>query len=137
MGMSLVPEDRKRSGIFPVSSVASNLTIARSRQAGWQRFAVEPQLAQVVALAAQQALKQLGTARKRSGIFPVSSVASNLTIASLWRRLSHRFAIADQQEQQRFAVEPQLAQVVALAAQQALKQLGTAGPHQAIDAGRP
>lgn len=28
MGMSLVPEDRKRAGIFPISSVASNLTIA-------------------------------------------------------------------------------------------------------------
>ena len=28
MGMSLVPEDRKRTGIFPVSSVANNLTIA-------------------------------------------------------------------------------------------------------------
>ncbi|MFB0710737.1 sugar ABC transporter ATP-binding protein [Buttiauxella noackiae] len=28
MGMSLVPEDRKRTGIFPGSSVASNLTIA-------------------------------------------------------------------------------------------------------------
>ncbi|WP_325177118.1 ATP-binding cassette domain-containing protein [Pantoea sp. 1B4] len=38
--------------------------------------------------------------RKRAGIFPVSSVASNLTIASLWRRLSHRFAIAHQAEQQ-------------------------------------
>ncbi|KOC92003.1 sugar ABC transporter ATP-binding protein [Winslowiella iniecta] len=36
--------------------------------------------------------------RKRTGIFPVSSVASNLTIASLWRRLSWRFAIAQQQE---------------------------------------
>ncbi|VTP64959.1 Xylose import ATP-binding protein XylG [Leclercia adecarboxylata] len=29
MGMSLVPEDRKRTGIFPGSSVASNLTIAQ------------------------------------------------------------------------------------------------------------
>lgn len=28
MGMSLVPEDRKRTGIFPISSVANNLTIA-------------------------------------------------------------------------------------------------------------
>ncbi|MCL9672089.1 Xylose import ATP-binding protein XylG [Phytobacter ursingii] len=28
MGMSLVPEDRKRTGIFPISSVATNLTIA-------------------------------------------------------------------------------------------------------------
>ncbi|RKQ39586.1 sugar ABC transporter ATP-binding protein [Enterobacter sp. R1(2018)] len=28
MGMSLVPEDRKRTGIFPISSVAGNLTIA-------------------------------------------------------------------------------------------------------------
>lgn len=37
--------------------------------------------------------------RKRSGIFPVSSVASNLTIASLWQRLDHRFAISRQQEQ--------------------------------------
>ncbi|MCU5771323.1 sugar ABC transporter ATP-binding protein [Erwiniaceae bacterium BAC15a-03b] len=36
--------------------------------------------------------------RKRTGIFPVSSVASNLTIASLWRRLSWRFAIAQREE---------------------------------------
>ena len=36
--------------------------------------------------------------RKRAGIFPGSSVASNLTIASLWRRLTHRFAIAQQEE---------------------------------------
>ncbi|PIF22477.1 erythritol transport system ATP-binding protein [Candidatus Pantoea floridensis] len=36
--------------------------------------------------------------RKRSGIFPISSVASNLTIASLWRRLSHRTVISDQAE---------------------------------------
>ncbi|MDL4914062.1 MAG: sugar ABC transporter ATP-binding protein [Enterobacterales bacterium endosymbiont of Blomia tropicalis] len=41
--------------------------------------------------------------RKRAGIFPVSSVASNLTIASLWRRLSHRFSIAQQAEQQAVA----------------------------------
>ncbi|WP_130834805.1 sugar ABC transporter ATP-binding protein [[Erwinia] mediterraneensis] len=41
--------------------------------------------------------------RKRAGIFPLSSVASNLTIASLWRRLSHRFAIAQQEEQQAVA----------------------------------
>ncbi len=37
--------------------------------------------------------------RKRTGIFPVSSVARNLTIASLWRRLSWRFAIAERDEQ--------------------------------------
>lgn len=41
--------------------------------------------------------------RKRAGIFPVSSVASNLTIASLWRRLSYRFAIGEQAEQQAVA----------------------------------
>ncbi len=28
MGLGLVPEDRKQAGIFPVSSVASNLTIS-------------------------------------------------------------------------------------------------------------
>ena len=32
--------------------------------------------------------------RKRTGIFPISSVATNLTIASLWRRLQRGFAIA-------------------------------------------
>ncbi|MGB9098495.1 sugar ABC transporter ATP-binding protein [Erwinia sp.] len=37
--------------------------------------------------------------RKRTGIFPVSSVASNLTIGSLWQRLEYRFAISRQQEQ--------------------------------------
>ncbi|WP_456311501.1 sugar ABC transporter ATP-binding protein [Serratia proteamaculans] len=37
--------------------------------------------------------------RKRTGIFPVSSVASNLTIASLWQRLEYRFAISRKQEQ--------------------------------------
>lgn len=37
--------------------------------------------------------------RKRTGIFPVSSVASNLTIGSLWQRLQYRFAIAREQEQ--------------------------------------
>lgn len=36
--------------------------------------------------------------RKRTGIFPISSVASNLTIASLWRRLQSGFAIARKQE---------------------------------------
>lgn len=36
--------------------------------------------------------------RKRTGIFPVSSVASNLTIASLWRRLQRGFAIARKEE---------------------------------------
>ncbi len=36
--------------------------------------------------------------RKRTGIFPISSVASNLTIASLWQRLEHRFAISHKQE---------------------------------------
>ena len=41
--------------------------------------------------------------RKRAGIFPVSSVASNLTIASLWRRLSYRFAIGQQAERQAVA----------------------------------
>ncbi len=38
--------------------------------------------------------------RKRAGIFPVSSVASNLTIASLWRRLSHRTVISEQAERE-------------------------------------
>ncbi|WP_312242692.1 sugar ABC transporter ATP-binding protein [Pantoea sp.] len=41
--------------------------------------------------------------RKRAGIFPVSSVASNLTIASLWRRLAYRFAIGQQAERQAVA----------------------------------
>ncbi len=36
--------------------------------------------------------------RKRTGIFPVSSVATNLTIASLWRRLQKHFAIATKEE---------------------------------------
>ncbi|WP_145525364.1 sugar ABC transporter ATP-binding protein [Yersinia rohdei] len=36
--------------------------------------------------------------RKKTGIFPVSSVANNLTIASLWRRLKHRFAIWQESE---------------------------------------
>nr|WP_318382759.1 sugar ABC transporter ATP-binding protein [uncultured Enterobacter sp.] len=36
--------------------------------------------------------------RKRTGIFPISSVASNLTIASLWRRLQRGFAIAQKEE---------------------------------------
>lgn len=36
--------------------------------------------------------------RKRSGIFPISSVACNLTIASLWRRLQRGFAIANKEE---------------------------------------
>lgn len=31
--------------------------------------------------------------RKSSGIFPISSVADNLTIASLWKRLKHKFSI--------------------------------------------
>lgn len=38
--------------------------------------------------------------RKRTGIFPVSSVSSNLTIASLWQRLEKRFAISQRQEQE-------------------------------------
>lgn len=38
--------------------------------------------------------------RKRAGIFPISSVASNLTIASLWRRLSHRTVISEQAERE-------------------------------------
>jgi erythritol transport system ATP-binding protein len=38
--------------------------------------------------------------RKRSGIFPISSVASNLTIASLWRRLSHRTVISEEAERE-------------------------------------
>lgn len=38
--------------------------------------------------------------RKRTGIFPISSVASNLTIASLWRRLQSGFAIPRRDEEQ-------------------------------------
>ena len=38
--------------------------------------------------------------RKRTGIFPISSVASNLTIASLWRRLQSGFAISRRDEEQ-------------------------------------
>lgn len=38
--------------------------------------------------------------RKRTGIFPISSVATNLTIASLWRRLQRGFAIAQKDEQE-------------------------------------
>ncbi|MFP2823291.1 sugar ABC transporter ATP-binding protein [Citrobacter braakii] len=37
--------------------------------------------------------------RKRTGIFPISSVATNLTIASLWRRLQRGFAIARKDEE--------------------------------------
>jgi|SRR5476649_1791844 len=37
--------------------------------------------------------------RKKSGIFPASSVAVNLTIASLWRRLQHGFSIMRRQEE--------------------------------------
>lgn len=37
--------------------------------------------------------------RKKTGIFPASSVAVNLTIASLWRRLQHGFSIMRAQEQ--------------------------------------
>ncbi|WP_196208614.1 sugar ABC transporter ATP-binding protein [Citrobacter sp. Res13-Sevr-PEB04-36] len=37
--------------------------------------------------------------RKRTGIFPISSVATNLTIASLWRRLHRGFAIARKDEE--------------------------------------
>ena len=37
--------------------------------------------------------------RKRTGIFPISSVANNLTIASLWRRLQRGFTIANSEEQ--------------------------------------
>jgi erythritol transport system ATP-binding protein len=37
--------------------------------------------------------------RKRTGIFPISSVASNLTIASLWRRLQRGFTISEKDEQ--------------------------------------
>ncbi|CAI8856784.1 sugar ABC transporter ATP-binding protein [Kosakonia quasisacchari] len=36
--------------------------------------------------------------RKRTGIFPISSVATNLTIASLWRRLQRGLTIASKQE---------------------------------------
>ncbi len=38
--------------------------------------------------------------RKKTGIFPVSSVANNLTISSLWRRLKNRFAIWQESESQ-------------------------------------
>ncbi|SEL11519.1 erythritol ABC transporter ATP-binding protein [Kosakonia sacchari] len=38
--------------------------------------------------------------RKRTGIFPISSVATNLTIASLWRRLQRGFTIATKDEEE-------------------------------------
>lgn len=38
--------------------------------------------------------------RKRSGIFPVSSVGNNLTVSSLWKRLKNKFAISDEAEKQ-------------------------------------
>ncbi|WP_413738785.1 sugar ABC transporter ATP-binding protein [Sodalis sp. RH21] len=38
--------------------------------------------------------------RKKAGIFPASSVAINLTIASLWRRLQHGVSIMRSQEEQ-------------------------------------
>lgn len=36
--------------------------------------------------------------RKRSGIFPVSSVRNNLTVSSLWKRLTKRLVISNDQE---------------------------------------
>ncbi|NDL62404.1 sugar ABC transporter ATP-binding protein [Acerihabitans arboris] len=41
--------------------------------------------------------------RKKTGIFPASSVAVNLTIASLWRRLQHGFSIMRLEEQRAVA----------------------------------
>lgn len=38
--------------------------------------------------------------RKKTGIFPLSSVAANLTISSLWRRLQYGMAIFHKQEQE-------------------------------------
>ncbi len=38
--------------------------------------------------------------RKKTGIFPISSVAHNLTIASLWKRLKNGIAIQDESEMQ-------------------------------------
>lgn len=38
--------------------------------------------------------------RKKTGIFPISSVAHNLTIASLWKRLKNGLAIQDESEMQ-------------------------------------
>jgi erythritol transport system ATP-binding protein len=37
--------------------------------------------------------------RKKSGVFPASSVAVNLTIGSLWRRLQHGFSIMRRDEE--------------------------------------
>jgi erythritol transport system ATP-binding protein len=37
--------------------------------------------------------------RKKSGVFPASSVAANLTIGSLWRRLQHGFSIMRRDEE--------------------------------------
>ncbi|MCU6667261.1 sugar ABC transporter ATP-binding protein [Enterobacteriaceae bacterium H4N4] len=48
MGMSLVPEDRKRTGIFPGSSVASNLTIASLWRRLQRGFAIEQKAEQEV-----------------------------------------------------------------------------------------
>ncbi|TNH07847.1 sugar ABC transporter ATP-binding protein [Testudinibacter sp. TR-2022] len=36
--------------------------------------------------------------RKRSGIFPITSVGDNLTMSSLWKRLKKNFAISDDDE---------------------------------------
>lgn len=36
--------------------------------------------------------------RKKTGIFPVSSVANNLTVASLWKRLNKGFSISEEDE---------------------------------------
>ncbi|SMB88962.1 erythritol ABC transporter ATP-binding protein [Pasteurella testudinis DSM 23072] len=36
--------------------------------------------------------------RKRSGIFPITSVGDNLTMSSLWKRLKKNFAISDEDE---------------------------------------
>ncbi|PJG85328.1 sugar ABC transporter ATP-binding protein [Conservatibacter flavescens] len=38
--------------------------------------------------------------RKRSGIFPVTSVGNNLTMSSLWKRLKKSVVISDEEEQQ-------------------------------------
>ncbi|HBO39332.1 MAG TPA: sugar ABC transporter ATP-binding protein [Pasteurellaceae bacterium] len=38
--------------------------------------------------------------RKRSGIFPVSSVSNNLTVSSLWKRLKNNIVISDKKEKE-------------------------------------
>ncbi len=59
---------------------------------------VNPRLA--TALRIRMGMSLVPEDRKKTGIFPLSSVASNLTIASLWRRLKYGMAIFQRQEQE-------------------------------------